>query len=62
MASLRLNGHLLDLEQGQLRDPHGRLVQLRPQALAVLLECSGRQALYSESSATPHGRYLRPIP
>jgi len=42
MASLRLNGHLLDLEQGQLRDPHGRLVQLRPQALAVLLELGRR--------------------
>src|SRR5258705_2373742 len=42
MASLRLNAHLLDLEQGQLRDPHGRLVQLRPQALAVLLELGRR--------------------
>ena len=42
MASLRLNGHLLDLEQGQLRDPRGRLVQLRPQALAVLLELGRR--------------------
>jgi len=42
MASLRLNGHLLDLEQGQLSDPHGRLVQLRPQALAVLLELGRR--------------------
>src|SRR5258708_4079018 len=42
MASLRLNGHLLDLEQGQLHDPHGRLVQLRPQALAVLLELGRR--------------------
>jgi DNA-binding winged helix-turn-helix (wHTH) protein/TolB-like protein len=42
MASLRLNGHLLDLEQGELRDPHGRLVQLRPQALAVLLELGRR--------------------
>jgi DNA-binding winged helix-turn-helix (wHTH) protein/TolB-like protein len=42
MACLRLNGYVLDLEQGQLRDPHGRLVQLRPQALAVLLELGRR--------------------
>src|SRR5258705_6749355 len=42
MASLRLNGHLLDLEQGDLRDPRGRRVQLRPQALAVLLELARR--------------------
>ena len=42
MASLRLNGYLLDLEQGQLRDPHGRVVQLRAQALAVLIELGRR--------------------
>jgi len=42
MTSLRLNGYLLDLEQGDLRDPRGRLVQLRPQALAVLLELARR--------------------
>jgi hypothetical protein len=29
MACLRLNGYLLDPEQRQLRDPHGRMVQLR---------------------------------
>ena len=42
MTSLRLNGYLLDLEQGDLRDPRGRRVQLRPQALAVLLELARR--------------------
>jgi DNA-binding winged helix-turn-helix (wHTH) protein len=42
MACLRLNGYLLDPEQRQLRDPHGRMVQLRPQALAVLVELGRR--------------------
>ena len=42
MASLRLNGYTLDLDQAQLFDLHGRPVELRPQALAVLLEL-GRQ-------------------
>ena len=42
MACLRLNGYLLDLEQGQLRDLQGRVVPLRPQAQAVLVELGRR--------------------
>jgi DNA-binding winged helix-turn-helix (wHTH) protein/tetratricopeptide (TPR) repeat protein len=42
MACLRLNGYELDLEQEQLRDPRGRVVQLRPQAQAVLVELGRR--------------------
>src|SRR5262245_56614849 len=42
MACLQLNGYVLDLEQGQLRDPDGRVVQLRPQAETVLVELARR--------------------
>ncbi|MBR0824197.1 winged helix-turn-helix domain-containing protein [Bradyrhizobium manausense] len=38
MTSLRLNGYTLDLDQAQLLDRRGQIVELRPQALAVLLE------------------------
>src|SRR6478735_8737220 len=38
MACLRLNGYTLNLDQAQLFDLHGQAVELRPQALAVLLE------------------------
>jgi len=38
MACLRLNGYTLDLDRAQLLDLHGQAVELRPQALAVLLE------------------------
>ena len=42
MACLRLNGYTLDLDQAQLFDLHGQAVELRPQALAVLLELGRR--------------------
>ena len=42
MACLRLNGYTLDLDQAQLLDLHGQAVELRPQALAVLLELGRR--------------------
>ncbi|MCP3469350.1 winged helix-turn-helix domain-containing protein [Bradyrhizobium sp. CCGUVB1N3] len=42
MACLRLNGYTLDLDQAQLFDLHGQVVELRPQALAVLLELGRR--------------------
>jgi DNA-binding winged helix-turn-helix (wHTH) protein/TolB-like protein len=42
MACLRLNGYTLDLDQARLLDLHGRAVELRPQALAVLLELGRR--------------------
>src|SRR5262245_32299226 len=42
MACLRLNGYTLDLDQAQLLDRHGQAVELRPQALAVLLELGRR--------------------
>ncbi|WFU44803.1 winged helix-turn-helix domain-containing protein [Bradyrhizobium sp. CB82] len=42
MACLRLNGYTLDLDQAQLFDLHGHAVELRPQALAVLLELGRR--------------------
>ncbi|HTO61182.1 MAG TPA: winged helix-turn-helix domain-containing protein [Bradyrhizobium sp.] len=42
MACLRLNGYALDLDQAQLFDLHGQAVELRPQALAVLLELGRR--------------------
>ncbi|MGY8677128.1 winged helix-turn-helix domain-containing protein [Bradyrhizobium sp. UFLA05-153] len=42
MACLRLNGYTLDLDQAQLFDQHGQAVELRPQALAVLLELARR--------------------
>src|SRR6516162_10727188 len=42
MACLRLNGYTLNLDQAQLFDLRGQAVELRPQALAVLLEL-GRQ-------------------
>ncbi len=38
MTCLRLNGYTLNLDQAQLLDRHGRAAELRPQALAVLLE------------------------
>src|SRR3954462_4155247 len=43
MACLRLNGYTLDLDQAQLFDLHGQAVELRPQALAVLLELGRRR-------------------
>jgi DNA-binding winged helix-turn-helix (wHTH) protein/TolB-like protein len=42
MACLRLNGYTLDLDQARLFDQHGQAVELRPQALAVLLELGRR--------------------
>ena len=42
MACLRLNGYTLNLDQAQLFDLHGQAVELRPQALAVLLELGRR--------------------
>ena len=39
---LQLNGHTLDIERAELCDTSGRLVQLRPQALSVLLELARR--------------------
>ncbi|WP_187434658.1 winged helix-turn-helix domain-containing tetratricopeptide repeat protein [Bradyrhizobium cytisi] len=42
MACLRLNGYTLDLDQAQLFDLYGQAVELRPQALAVLLELGRR--------------------
>ena len=42
MACLRLNGYTLDLDRAQLLDLHGQVVELRPQALAVLLELGRR--------------------
>ncbi|APG09877.1 hypothetical protein BKD09_16205 [Bradyrhizobium japonicum] len=42
MACLRLNGYTLDLDRAQLFDRHGQAVELRPQALAVLLELGRR--------------------
>jgi len=42
MACLRLNGYTLNLAQAQLFDLHGQAVELRPQALAVLLELGRR--------------------
>ena len=42
MACLRLNGYTFDLDQVQLLDLHGQAVELRPQALAVLLELGRR--------------------
>ena len=42
MACLRLNGYTLDLDQAQLFDLHGQAAELRPQALAVLLELGRR--------------------
>jgi DNA-binding winged helix-turn-helix (wHTH) protein/TolB-like protein/Tfp pilus assembly protein PilF len=42
MACLRLNGYTLDLDKAQLFDLHGQPVELRPQALAVLLELGRR--------------------
>jgi DNA-binding winged helix-turn-helix (wHTH) protein len=42
MACLRLNGYTLDLDQARLFDLHGQAVELRPQALAVLLELGRR--------------------
>ncbi len=42
MTCLRLNGCTLNLDQAQLLDRHGRAVELRPQALAVLLELGRR--------------------
>ena len=42
MACLRLNGYTLDLDQAQLSDLQGHAVELRPQALAVLLELGRR--------------------
>ncbi len=42
MACLRLNGYTLDLDQARLFDRHGQAVELRPQALAVLLELGRR--------------------
>jgi len=42
MACLRLNGYTLDLDQARLLDLHGQAVELRPQALAVLLELGRR--------------------
>lgn len=42
MTCLRLNGYTLNLDQAQLFDLHGQAVELRPQALAVLLELGRR--------------------
>jgi len=42
MTRLRLNGYTLDLDRAQLFDRHGQAVELRPQALAVLLELGRR--------------------
>ncbi|MFK4657124.1 winged helix-turn-helix domain-containing tetratricopeptide repeat protein [Bradyrhizobium japonicum] len=42
MTCLRLNGYTLNLDQAQLFDRHGQAVELRPQALAVLLELGRR--------------------
>lgn len=42
MTCLRLNGYVLNLDQAQLFDRHGQAVELRPQALAVLLELGRR--------------------
>jgi DNA-binding winged helix-turn-helix (wHTH) protein len=42
MTCLRLNGYTLDLDQARLFDRHGQAVELRPQALAVLLELGRR--------------------
>lgn len=50
MACLRLNGYTLDLDQAQLLDLHGQAVELRPQALAVLLELGRRHGDWLQSS------------
>src|ERR1051325_33553 len=42
MACLRLNGYRLDLDRAQLFDLYGQPVELRPQAMAVLLELGRR--------------------
>src|SRR5438105_4352836 len=42
MACLLLNGHRLDLDRAQLFDLRGQPVELRPQAMAVLLELGRR--------------------
>ena len=41
-AGLLLNGRALDIEHAELRDGQGRAVELRPQAMAVLLELARR--------------------
>src|SRR5205823_5800840 len=39
---LLLNGLMLDIERAELCDASGRVIQLRPQALSVLLELARR--------------------
>ena len=39
---LLLNGRTLDIERAELHDASGRLLQVRPQALSVLLELARR--------------------